>query len=79
MSCAQRIVAARYLRTLSTIETLLHLGQDDEARRLAAGIDHLEARELANALDAENAERALPFGNSPVIALFDNARHSVRA
>jgi phosphohistidine phosphatase SixA len=65
----RRIVAARYLRTLATIETLMAIGNESEAQRLLAGIDHVEARELANELDAENQRPAqvIPIGNPTVL------------
>jgi hypothetical protein len=65
----RRIHAARYLRTLATIETLSAIGNESEVRRLLAGIDPIEARELANELDAENEQR-IPLGNPVVVALF---------
>ena len=52
--------AARYLRSLATIEKLSALGQDDEVRRLLAGIDPEEALALAAELEGGD-----------VIALFD--------
>lgn len=56
MTRGRRIVAARYLRTLATIETLSALGNDSEVRRLLAGIDPIEARELASELDFDNEQ-----------------------
>jgi hypothetical protein len=66
----RRIMAARYLRTLATIECLSALGNDSEARRLLAGIDPIEARELASELDAERDGQVIPLGSPVVIALF---------
>ncbi len=63
MTRGKRLLAARYLSTLATIEKLSALGQDDEVRRLLAGIDPEEA--LALAAELEEAE---------VIKLFDDAR-----
>lgn len=51
MRPAQKLHAARYLKALATIETLSALGNDDEVRRLLAGIDPLRARELAAELE----------------------------
>lgn len=51
MTRPRRIVAARYLRTLSAIECMVALGNYSEVRRLCNAIDHLEARELADELD----------------------------
>lgn len=53
MTRPRALHAARYLRVLSTIEKLSALGQDDEVRRLLAGIDPVEARELAAELEAD--------------------------
>lgn len=63
MTRARQLHAARYLRTLATIEKLSALGHDDEVRRLLAGIDPEEA--LALAAELEEAE---------VIKLFDDSR-----
>ena len=54
MLLGRRIHAARYLSYLATIEKLSALGQDDEVRRLLAGIDGEEA--LALAAELEEAE-----------------------
>lgn len=73
MARGRRILAARYMRTLATIEHLSAVGNDSEVRRLLAAIDPIEARELANELDAENTSEAT------VIALFAEREFSVRA
>ncbi len=71
MTRGRRIMAARHLRALATIEKLSALGNDSEVRRLLAGIDPLDCHELAAELDAENAERTLaqviPLGNVQAI------------
>lgn len=54
MTRAQRITAARYLRLLASVENLAVLRMDDELRRAVDAVDPIEARELAEALDAEN-------------------------
>lgn len=56
MTRGRRIVAARLLRTLGTIEHLSAIGNESEVRRLLAGIDPIECAELAAELDAENEE-----------------------
>lgn len=53
MTRSRALHAARYLRALATIEKLSALGQDAEVRRLLAGIDAEEARELAAELEAD--------------------------
>lgn len=56
----RRLHAARYLRTLATIEKLSALGNDAEVRRLLAGIDPVEARKLARELEtAQLRERSV--------------------
>ena len=52
MTRGRALQASRYLRTLATIETLSALGNDDEVRRLLAGVDPLLSRELAAELEA---------------------------
>ena len=52
MTRGRSLQASRYLRTLATIEKLSALGNDDEVRRLLAGVDPLLARELAAELEA---------------------------
>lgn len=52
MTRGRRIHAARYLRSLATIETLSALGNDSEVRRLLASIDAEEARELASEIES---------------------------
>lgn len=53
MTRGQRIVAARLLRSLATIEKLSALGQDDDVRRFLAVVDPQQCKELAFALDEE--------------------------
>ncbi len=52
MTRPRSLHAARYLRTLATLEALSAIGNDDEVRRLLQGIDPLEARALAQELEA---------------------------
>lgn len=56
MTRGRRIMAARLLRTLGTIEHLSAIGNESEVRRLLAGIDPLDCQELADELDQENAD-----------------------
>lgn len=70
MNRGRRQHAARYLRTLATIECLSALGNESEVRRLLAGIDHVEARELANELEDDAPAQVIPIGNTSVIAFF---------
>jgi len=63
----RRITAARYLRTLATVETLMAIGNESEARRILAGIDYAEARELATEIESDGEGQVIPFGNPSVI------------
>lgn len=67
MTRGRSIVAARYLRTLATIEHLSAIGNESEVRRLLAGIDPLEARELAAEVESDEEGQVIPFGNPSVI------------
>lgn len=67
MTRGRRILAARYLRTLTTIETLSALGNESEVRRLLDGIDPVEAQELASELETDGEGQVIPFGNPTVL------------
>ena len=47
------MTAARYLRILSAVELMSHLGNDGEVRRLLSGVDPIEVRELAAELERD--------------------------
>lgn len=68
MTPGRRIHAARYLRTLATIEHLSAVGNESEVRRLLAGIDPIEACELAAEVESDgDGAQVIPFGNPSVI------------
>jgi hypothetical protein len=68
--------AARYLRTLATIETLSALGNDSEVSRLLAGIDPIEARDLANEIEDADSAQVIPLGNPAVLSLYPQVTHA---
>ena len=52
MRLGRRRLAARYLRSLATLEALIVHGHISEARRLIDGIDPEEARSLASEIES---------------------------
>lgn len=54
MRRGRRIVAARYLRTLATVETLIAFHRFSEAERVLTGIDQQEARDLAAEIERDD-------------------------
>jgi hypothetical protein len=70
MTRGRRITAARYLKTLATIEKLNALGNESEVRRLLAGVDPVEARELADELDVEPEGELIPLHRAAMFAFF---------
>jgi len=57
MRLGRRRTAARYLRALATLETLIVHGHYEDARRLVDGIDPEEARSVASELEHPNRSR----------------------
>lgn len=78
MKYPRRVHAARYLRTLAAIETLLAMENYSEARRISEGIDYAECHALADELDGgfgKTLGRLLDErqSRSPLLALVEQA------
>jgi hypothetical protein len=75
----RRLLAARYLRLLASVENLAMLHMDDELRRALAAVDPIDARELANEIEDTEPAQVIPIGNPAVVAFFPQSLDAHRA